>query len=331
MSTTTGIEWTDATWNPVVGCERVSPGCAHCYAKQLHDQRHNAHLAGHQMAKQYHVPFETVQLKPERLTAPLGWRKPRRVFVNSVSDLFHDAVPSWFVDRVFAVMAGAQRHTFQVLTKRPERMRAYLTADGLAGRIAEALDRLCDNRSVWNAVLRDPGDVVLWGDSGATAVGARVNKMVNLRPWPLPNVWLGVSVENQRFADERIPLLLRTPAAVRFLSCEPLLGPVDLEAVRHSLGGESFEVGSVLNSDDGFGLNAARNRIDWVIVGGESGPKYRPMRDEWARAIRDDCVAADVPFFFKQWGGRTPKSGGRSLDGREWNEMPGRPSEVTHG
>jgi protein gp37 len=328
MSTTTGIEWTDATWNPVVGCERVSPGCAHCYAKQLHDQRHKAHLAGHQMAKQYHVPFENVQLKPERLTAPLGWRTPRRVFVNSVSDLFHDDVSAEYIDKVFAVMALTPWHTYQVLTKRPKRMQEYMlerwvpdhiaVADDRRKRVLHAAEWLVHDHGVAASRFNQPR---WWTQEGGLVSHAQ--------PWPLPNVWLGVSVENQRFADERIPILLCTPASVRFLSCEPLLGPVDLTQVNQHVGRESRVTFDAL---DRHGLHQWTDTgIDWVIVGGESGPNARLMHSTWARALRDQCTAADVSFFFKQWGGRTPKWGGRSLDGREWNEMPGRPSEVTHG
>jgi protein gp37 len=223
----TGIEWTDETWNPVVGCDRVSPGCAHCYAKELHDKRHRAFLAGKQVAPQYAAPFETVQLIYERLERPLSWRRPRRVFVNSVSDLFHEHVPDAFIDAVFITMLRAEQHIFQVLTKRPERMLAYSRG-----------------------------------------------RLLGL---PLPNVWLGVSVENQRWADERIPQLLETPAAVRFLSCEPLLGPLDLE------------------------LDTGR-AIDWVIVGGESGKGARPCNVDDLTDIVAQCDLADVSCFVKQLG-----------------------------
>jgi protein gp37 len=228
------IEWTDATWNPVVGCTRVSAGCDHCYAFQLHDTRHVAWKRGRMPTAppQYHVPFSTVQTFPARLDQPLRWRRPRRIFVNSLSDLFHDAVPDEFIDRVFGVMGRAKWHTFQILTKRPKRMAEYVASPGRSERVCAAADAM-------------PG-----GLSGAICQGF----------WPLPNVWLGVSVEDQRAADERIPLLLETPAAVRFLSCEPLLGPVDLK------GYLPFQVELPPRPDRYFGW---RRGIDWVIVGGE--------------------------------------------------------------
>jgi protein gp37 len=256
----TGIQWTDETWNPVTGCSKVSPGCAHCYAETLALTR----LAG--KTGYPGLPWTpenaeaNVVLRPERLRKPLSWKEPRRVFVNSMSDLFHELVPPEYIDQVFAVMARAPQHTFQVLTKRPERMPGYLVGDGITRRpwIALAAQMNIDDR------------------------------------WPLPNVWLGTSIENDRFVGRADPLR-ETPAAVRFLSLEPLLGP--------------------LPSLDLTG-------IDWVIVGGESGPEHRPIRVEWVRDLRDRCNAAGVAFFFKQWGGRTPKSNGRTLDGRTWDENP---------
>ena len=231
------IERTDETWNPATGCEKVSKGCDNCYAERLAERFRG--VAGH--------PFERgfdLAARPERLAQPLSWRKPRRVFVCSMSDLFHKRLPAGFVDHVFATMEAAPRHVFQILTKRSSRMRDYLLGRGAA---------------------------------------------------PLPHVWCGVSVED-RSAIERVRHLRQTPAAVRFLSIEPLLGPV---ADRLDLDG-----------------------IDWVIVGGESGPRARPMDAAWARGVRDLCAASGTPFFFKQWGGRTPKAGGRLLDGRLHDAMP---------
>jgi protein gp37 len=291
MSAITGIEWTDRTWNPTVGCDRVSPGCARCYAKTLHDRRHEAVGRGAKLARQYSQPFETVQLMPGRLSDPLGWRKPARVFVNSVSDLFHDDVPDEFIARVFAVMALAWQHTFQVLTKRPARMREWVrgvTLDSLASvGMREALAK-------YGPVLSGRDDA--WIARNGDAVREQFTT------WPLPNVWLGVSVENQRWADERIPLLMQTPAAKRFLSCEPLLGPVDLR----------------------WHLSSVWPGIDWVIVGGESGNGAREMRPEWAQAIRDECTAHDVAFFFKQWGGERDKRGHDAalLDGVQHHSFP---------
>jgi protein gp37 len=228
------IEWTDATWNPATGCTKVSPGCKHCYAERLA-------LRLQAMGNRRYRDAFTVTLHEDVLSLPLRWARPRRIFVNSMSDLFHEDIPDWFIGRAFEIMQRAHWHNFQVLTKRAERL-------------ADLALRL---------------------------------------PWP-PNVWQGVSVESARYT-RRVSLLQRVPAAVRFLSVEPLLGPIP----RLPLDG-----------------------IQWVIVGGESGPRHRAVDGAWVRAIRDQCSAAGVPFFFKQWGGRTPKAGGRSLDGRTWDEMP---------
>ena len=235
MGDRSAIEWTHATWNPVTGCTKVSPGCAHCYAEAitLRFKRGGRFLPGE----------TTIRLHPDRLSIPLDWKTPRLIFVNSMSDLFHEEVPFGYIFRVFAAMAEAPQHTFQILTKRHEQL----------ARFAPYL------------------------------------------PW-LSNIWTGVSVENQLWADRRIPALKQVPAAVRFLSCEPLLRPLNLQS--HLEG------------------------VDWVIVGGESGPRARPIDSAWVREIRDTCVQAVVPFFFKQWGGRTSKAGGRILDGETWNQMP---------
>lgn len=235
MSDHTGIEWADATWNPVTGCTKVSPGCKNCYAERLA-------LRLQAMGNPRYRNGFAVTLHPDQLTLPLRWVQPRRIFVNSMSDLFHEAVPEEFIRRTFEVMVRADWHIFQVLTKRAERLAA------LAPKL----------------------------------------------PWPR-NVWQGVSIENARYTW-RVAYLQKVPAAVRFLSLEPLLGPIPYLEL------------------DG---------IHWVIVGGESGPRHRPVDPAWVRDIRDQCLAAGVPFFFKQWGGRTPKARGRVLDGRTWDEMPG--------
>lgn len=253
MAEHSAIEWTDATWNPVTGCTKVSPACANCYIERTIPFR-----TKRRVFVKGHIPLE---FHRNRLSQPLNWAYPRMVFVNSLSDLFHPDVPATFIAEVFAVMQRTPQHTYQVLTKRADRM-LHLLGD-------------------------PPSDVA----------------------WPLPNVWLGVSVENQTLADARIPLLLQTPAAVRFLSCEPLLGPLNLTGYV-SLNGKCFNSAGYTDS------------LDWVIAGGESGPRVRPTRIEWARSLRDQCVAAGVPFFWKQNGGRTSKSGGRLLDGRTWDEMP---------
>lgn len=238
MADNSAIEWTDATWNPVTGCTKITAGCDHCYAQRFSERFRG--VAGH--------PFERgfdLTLRPERIDQPLKWKRSRMIFVNSMSDLFHKGVPAEFIDKVFDTMEAAHWHTFQVLTKRSSRMRDYLRSR--------------------------------YGKSLAPA-----------------HIWCGVSVEDARGAA-RIEHLRQAPAAVRFLSVEPLIGAV----------------GPVVL--DG---------IHWVIAGGESGPGARPMHIEWAREIRDQSAAQGVAFFFKQWGGIRPKSGGRDLDGRQWNELP---------
>ena len=234
MGLNSAIEWTQATWNPVTGCSKVSPGCAHCYAERM------ARRLQAMGQPNYANGFE-VTMHEHVLDAPLRWRQPRVIFVNSMSDLFHEHVSREFVTRVFQTMTSAPRHRFQVLTKRSERL---------------------------------------------VALGAEL-------PWPV-NVWMGVSVENADYAH-RIDHLRETGAHVKFLSLEPLLGPLP-----------------ALDLHD----------IDWVIVGGESGPGARPMDRAWVTDIRDQCLAAEVPFFFKQWGGVNKKRAGRRLDGRTWDEMP---------
>ena len=327
MADHTRIEWSDATWNPVTGCTRVSPGCEHCYIDWAPPMRiEGRHFTDPRTGERSNriganMP---VRLHPDRLDQPLRWRKPRRVFVNSLSDLFHDDVPDDYIANVWAVMTLAQNHTFQVLTKRHARMRALLSS---------------------------PDFWVVVGEHVSRIVGAPA-QVDDVRA--LPNVWLGVTVEDQQRADLRIPALLATPAAVRFLSCEPLLGPVELPEFCACGCGAPFGPGveSILG-------------IDWVIVGGESGPGARPMHLDWVRTLRDQVVAAGVPFFFKQWGDASAwqdrhadvwhqiyvnrmespetalfprehvekkwgplkplskKAAGRELDGRTWDQYPG--------
>jgi protein gp37 len=243
MAVGSAIEWTEATWNPTTGCDRLSAGCDHCYALTLAKRLKAMGAPKYQNDGDPRTsgPGFGVTIHPNALRIPYGWREPRVVFVNSMSDLFHARVPVSFVREVFSVMADTPRHTYQVLTKRSHRL----------VRLADRLD------------------------------------------WP-PNVWLGVSVEDAAQL-QRIDHLRHVPAAVRFLSCEPLLGPL-------------------------HGLDLTG--IGWVIAGGESGPGCRPLDRTWVTDIRDACTAAGVPFFFKQWGGRTPKAGGRELDGVLWDEMP---------
>lgn len=315
MGDHTTIEWTDATWNPVTGCTKVSPGCDHCYAETI------AHrFAG---TPAYPNGFD-VTLHPERLDQPLRWKRPRRVFVNSMSDLFHAEIPDGMIARVFAVMALATSHTFQVLTKRPGRMRALLTS--------------ADFRwQVWHQMLT----LTLTHDRPMPMPTEHATALT----WPLPNVWMGVSVETQKWADVRIPILLATPARVRFLSCEPLLGPVDLNT--------ALALGYYY--EDKTGTRRHQRAVDWVIVGGESGHGARPMHPDWVRALRDQCQTAGTAFHFKQWGewvetangttiahgdGETTtrriplprgavrvtrvgkKAAGRELEGRTWDEFP---------
>jgi protein gp37 len=283
MGENSAIEWTGDTWNVVTGCTKVSPACAHCYIERTipFRSKNRPFVNGH-------IPL---QFHPNRLDVPLRKRKPTVYFVNSLSDLFHEDVPDEFIDRVFSAMALAPRHTFQVLTKRAQRMRDYVNTEFRSNRVLAAMQALTPDRGVWSWPT--------WREAFA-------------------HVWLGCSVENQRFADERVPLLLQTPAAVRFLSCEPVLGAVDLRQFLISARAYGFH----RNGNPKPMPERDIPRLDWVIGGAESGPKPRPTNIEWARSLRDQCVAAGVPFFWKQNGGRTSKSGGRELDGRTWDQMP---------
>jgi protein gp37 len=245
MASSTEIEWTDATWNPVTGCTKISAGCDNCYAARFSERFRG--VLGH--------PFETgfdLTLRPERLLQPLGWRTPRMIFVNSMSDLFHKGIPKSYIASVFDTMEQADWHIYQVLTKRSSLMQKF------------------------------------------------INDRYKTRPGPA-HIWLGVSVENQQ-ATSRIAHLQKANAGIRFLSVEPLIAPVG----KLNLKG-----------------------IDWVIVGGESGPRARAMDARWAIDVRKQCRKAKVAFFFKQWGGRSPKSGGRVLEGREWREFPATPSTIS--
>ncbi len=235
MSANSTIEWTDATWNPVTGCTEISPGCDHCYARTFAERFRG--VPGHP----YEQGFD-LKLWPGRLELPLKWRQPRRIFVNSMSDLFHEAVPDDTIQAIFQVMAQADHHIFQLLTKRPRRMA----------------------------------------------------EMAASLPWPA-HIWAGTSVELDRYTWRANHCLRRVPAAVRFVSAEPLLGSLPSLQLDH---------------------------LQWVITGGESGPRHRPCDLQWVRALRDRCQEAGVAFFLKQWGGRTSKAGGRELDGRTWDEMP---------
>jgi protein gp37 len=282
MSDKTKIEWTDATWNPIVGCSVVSPGCTNCYAMRLAGTRraHHPSRAGlTTMTKAGPVWNGQVRLYEPSLHQPLQWKRPRRIFVCAHGDLFHESVPDEWIDRVFAVMALAPQHVFQVLTKRSARMREYVSrtldqwhgnADNFADRFQDAMD--------WN---------LAW-----------INDIDDMQ-WPLANVWLGVSAERQQEADERIPDLLATPAAVKFVSAEPLLGPIDITRWLHP---RSKPNPDGYGGDEAPGWTTDFTHLDWIIVGGESGPGARPMHPAWARSIRDQCMAAGVAFHFKQHG-----------------------------
>lgn len=341
MNASSSIEWTDVTWNPTRGCDKVSPGCANCYAETFAERWRG--LKGHS----YEHGFD-LRLVPDQLVKPLGLalkrekcptcmgsksdavsclncggsgivKLGRRIFVNSMSDLFHENVPDEYIDKVFAVMAVTQRHTFQVLTKRADRMRRYFEGDRL----------LAINRVICDANLMGVGEPA------------------SFHKWPLPNVWLGVSVENQHFADERIPLLLQTPAAVRFISAEPLLGPVDLQAVPlpgaaehyYDLRGVAQPISEKETEPDDWKYWTKRQaRLDWVIVGGESGAGARPFAHKWGRSIVSQCKAAGVPVFVKQLGsydfpiymtdengvfiGGTADLSGRRSKGNDMTEWP---------
>lgn len=367
MADNTKIEWTDATWNVVNGCSLASPGCTNCYAMKLAGTRMKNHptRAGlTQDTKTGPVWTGEVRFNEAVLTQPLRWKRPRRIFVCAHGDLFHENVPDEWIDQVFAVMALAPQHTFQVLTKRSDRMREYIARRGASPSL--------------------PSHEIM-----AAMDGISRDKWPDLR-WPLSNVWLGVSVEDQARADQRIPDLLATPAAVRWLSCEPLLGPVDLRWIAEPDDEKDGAIDALLGCNwiDNSHTNRgevfrpvrpghedrlmrrwvcsseadilAGRKIDWVVVGGESGPGARPMHPDWARSLRDQCQAAGVAFHFKQWGDWFPygeidaeghhnsrtkgektgdwfewrppvngfsvrigkKQAGRLLDGREWSEYP---------
>lgn len=298
MTGKSAIEWTEQTWNPVAGCSLVSPGCTNCYAMvqaaRLLDRPGSHYEGTTKRVNGKPVWTGKIGIAPDSiLLAPLRRKKPTMYFVNSMSDLFHESVPDAVIDRIFAVMALSPQHTFQVLTKRAERMRGYLSAARGHPVAIEAM------AMTWKEMADNPKSNV---GSGVMLQG----DIVHLKEWPLPNVWLGVSAERQQEADQRIPHLLATPAAVRFVSAEPLLGPVDFRFLQP--GDPPVEI-DALNGTHGVlrphgGHNA---KLDWIIVGGESGPGARPMHPDWARSIRDQCQAAGTAFFFKQWGGWWPR------------------------
>lgn len=424
----TTIQWTDVSWNPVRGCSRVSPGCGGpgpvggCYAEIMAARFSGIHpktgkpMWGHGFAEMKggdHRWTGKVELVPSMLTYPLRLRKASRIFVNSTSDLFHEKLPFEAIDRVFAHMAMCPRHTFQILTKRPERMRAYMTDPETERRVGA---RMYED-APWES------ESVGFHFKEIAPLGRTGDGIIGVSPWPLPNVWHGTSVEDQERADERIPHLLQTPAAVRFISAEPLLGPIDLSGfVRKALPGhrrewntyvwpswvpsdvrdqiqkfwnpdwgrgpDTWMRGAIENGQPPIGTDgeyrlctAKEHRVagrfipawnnigrvldragnihtvsagkgaskppflDWVIVGGESGPGARPMHPDWARSLRAQCAASGTYYFFKQWGEWHPNDhaivgdtghtrvgkdkAGRLLDGREWDEFPPAPVFTT--
>jgi protein gp37 len=283
----TGIEWTDASWNPIRGCTRVSEGCRHCYAEVVAARFSGPGQAYEGLARRTSKGEARwtgkIMFVEKHLEDPLRWKEPRRIFVNSMSDLFHEGVADEQLDRIFAVMALSPRHTFQVLTKRPERMREYFAGDQLAERVDALVESIAFERT--DPHNRRTDDL----------------RAVAQDEWPLPNVWLGVSVENQAAADERIPILVETPAALRFLSCEPLLGPIDFYGAG-SRGPEEGDPESFSALAGYAGTDPKIPGIDWVIVGGESGAQARVCDVRWFRDIARQCNAWNVPVFVKQLG-----------------------------
>lgn len=342
----TKIEWTEYTWNPVTGCTPISEGCQNCYARRMANR-----LRG-RCGYPADEPFK-VTLRRERLIEPLKWKKPRRVFVCSMGDLFHEDVPFQFIATVFGVMANNSQNIYIVLTKRPQRMKEFF--DWLFSNAAKYYAR------GYRTVPYDDDRINVLIMNIASEYGINLDFM---RQWPLFNVWLGVTAENQQRADERIPILLQIPAAVRFVSVEPMLGPVDLTKINQ--GSDSW-INALTGDWIGYhhygGAKTVKEswpKLDWCIVGGETGPGARPMHPDWVRSLRDQCQASGTKFFFKSWGewGRRLESGitlndglfgywendefqynamcsheehmvkvgkkraGRFLDGRTWDEMP---------
>jgi protein gp37 len=341
MSTT--IEWTDRTWNPTTGCDRVSAGCDHCYALTMAKRLKGMGSAKYQRDGNPKTsgPGFGLSAHADVLSAPLTWSTPQKVFVNSMSDLFHKDVPEDFIARVWTVMAKTPQHTYQILTKRHDRMRSIV------------------RRIAWRSATTEERQRGVRGSVAYVQQDEKLNDHLGT-PRVLPNVWLGCSVEDQKWADIRIPALLETPAKVRFISAEPLIGAVDLNG--QWLDGECAECqGAGTKGWDEWQCIVCAGegtlpRLHWVIAGGESGPGARPMHPDWARLLRDQCTGAGVPFLFKQWGAWAPtrfvgignqgprfayvgdpvdknghravmervgkKAAGRELDGRTWDEYP---------
>ncbi|OWV94238.1 hypothetical protein ATY81_12360 [Rhizobium sp. R72] len=325
MADGTKIEWTDATWNPITGCSVVSPGCTNCYAMKLAGTRlrnHESRAGLTSDTKAGPVWNGEVRLNEKWLTQPLTWSRPRMIFVCAHADLFAESVPDAWIDKVFAVIGLASRlhhcpvedgelnrHVFQLLTKRPERMLAYISE----------MERCFES---------DPSEFAKrWGTAAADVMGSPCAAgIIEDIEWPLPNLWLGVSVEDQKRANERIPHLLQTSAALHWISAEPMLGLIDprnivfadgdTEIRYDALTGEAW----VENSDSASAYDCNLPKLDWVVAGGESGPDARPMHPGWVRSLRDQCATAGVPFLFKQWGEWAPQVG--AVDGWTIDDNP---------
>ncbi|MGY2732358.1 phage Gp37/Gp68 family protein [Sphingomonas sp. UYP23] len=324
MADRTKIEWTDATVNAVNGCSVLSPGCKLCYAmKQAH--RFDARRGLTRMTAGGMVWTGEVRLNEKQLLQPLAWKRARRIFWNAHGDLFHDSVPDEWIDKVFAVCALTPQHSHQILTKRSARMRAYMSAPDVVRRICTVAAQLRyvgapnPERGIneFHRHMAGSAKLTAWAVKGGIASDMFFREQPNRSyptwiDWPFPNVWLGVSVEDQQRADERIPDLLATPAAVRFISAEPLLGPVRLTNIDCSARADQpdfYWINALTGEHDDMCRPCAPvPSLDWVIVGGESGPGARPMHPDWAEQLRDQCHKAGVPFLFKQWGHWAPVS-----------------------
>ncbi|HBV97426.1 MAG: hypothetical protein JL50_08355 [Peptococcaceae bacterium BICA1-7] len=321
MADKSKINWTEATWNPVTGCSKVSEGCRYCYA-----EREWPRLAGNPKSVYFGRKFTDVQCHQERFEQPLRWAKPRLIFVNSMSDLFHEAISMEFLDEVFAVILACavlenRSHIFQVLTKRPKRMFEYFSS-------RTPIEHLKAWAKAGNWIhLKDP-DVCIdeYVSQFATYTPYKNGKYTESyqewnapeKLWPLKNLWLGVTAEDQRAADERIPILLQIPAAIRFVSVEPMLGSIRLDKQFTKL---TKEGKPAYPCDENYLFD-----LDWVICGGESGPSARPMHPDWLRNLKNQCMVAGVPFFFKQWG-EWKSFYDRDIDDPDWQNVP----EEKHG
>lgn len=281
----TAIEWTDDSWNPVVGCTKVAPECANCYAERIHTMRHKAYLQGKPIPSCYAHPFDKVVFLPERLDRPRHWQKPKKVFVGSMTDLFHEQVKTGWLDQIFAIMAMTPHITYQLLTKRPARMREYLSDLTLPQRVNKAAAEIDD-------VLGLQGGV-----------------------FPLRNVWVGVTPTK----DEDITTLLDTPAAIRFVSIEPIIRSWDLAPYLGAVDCQDIGLDHLYNRD---GYGCWIDGLDWVICGGETGPNRRYINSYWVSHLRNQCVANGVPFFFKKWGTRRGDPADHMVDGLTWEQFP---------